>query len=102
MNSAGEIFRWWLGPANTDEREMLGASAMSGLLFADKGLISADLADQLAGRGVDLTTPLRRNMADDRPPWLIRQAMRLRRGIGAAFGRLVGDFGGSPNKGREL
>jgi len=26
MNSAGEIFRWW--PANTDEREMLGASAI--------------------------------------------------------------------------
>ena len=47
MNSAGKIFRWWLGPANTDEREMLDASAMSGLLFADKGLISADLADHL-------------------------------------------------------
>ena len=46
MNSAGEIFRWWLGPANTDEREMLDAvvSAMSGLLFADKGLISADFS----------------------------------------------------------
>src|SRR5688500_6303535 len=26
MNSAGEIFRWWLGPANTDEREMLDAA----------------------------------------------------------------------------
>src|SRR5918994_7851710 len=26
MNSAGEIFRWW--PANTDEREMLDASAI--------------------------------------------------------------------------
>src|SRR5688500_16556484 len=28
MNSAGEIFRWWLSPANTDEREMLDASAI--------------------------------------------------------------------------
>src|SRR5687767_12555732 len=26
MNSVGEIFRWW--PANTDEREMLDASAI--------------------------------------------------------------------------
>lgn len=104
MNSAGEIFRWWLGPANIDEREMLDAvvSAMSGLLFADKGLISADLADQLAGRGVDLTTPLRTNMKDDRPPWLIRQAMRLRRGIETAFGRLVEDFGVLRNKGRDF
>ena len=102
MNSAGEIFRWWLGPANIDEREMLDASAMSGLLFADKGLISADLADQLAGRGVDLTTPPRANMKDDRPPWLIRQAMRLRRGIETAFGRLVEDFGVLRNKGRDF
>lgn len=104
MNSAGEIFRWWLGPANIDEREMLDAavSAMSGLLFADKGLISADLTDQLAGRGVDLTTPLRANMNDDRPPWLIRQAMRLRRGIETAFSRLVEDFGVLRNKGRDF
>ena len=71
-------------------------------LFADKGLISADLADQLAGRGVDLTTPLRANMKDDRPPWLIRQAMRLRRGIETAFGRLVEDFGVLRNKGRDF
>jgi Transposase DDE domain len=100
MNSAGEIFRWW--PANIDEREMLDAvvSAMSGLLFADKGLISADLTDQLAGRGVDLTTPLRANMTDDRPPWLIRQAMRLRRGIETAC--LVEDFGVLRNKGRDF
>ena len=71
-------------------------------LFADKGLISADLADPLAGRGVDLTTPLRANMKDDRPPWLIRQAMRLRRGIETAFGRLVEDFGVLRNKGRDF
>ena len=75
---------------------------MSGLLFANKGLISADLTDQLAGRGVDLTTPLRANMKDDRPLWLIRRAMRLRRGIETAFGRLVEDFGVLRNKGRDF
>src|SRR3954454_17723014 len=59
MNSAGEIFRWW--PATTDEREMLDASAMP---VRRQG---ADLRRlQLAGRGVDLTTPLRANMKDDR------------------------------------
>ena len=67
-------------------------------LFAAKGLISADLADQLAGRGVDVTTPLRANMKDD--PWLIRQAMRLRRGIETAC--LVEDFGVLRNKGRAF
>ena len=71
-------------------------------LFADKGLIPADLPDQWAGRGGDLPTPLRVNMKDDRPPWLIRQAMRLRRGIETAFGRLVEDFGVLRNKGRDF
>jgi hypothetical protein len=47
-----------------------------------------------------LTTPLRRNMADDRPPWLIRQAMRLRRGIETAC--LVEEFGVLRNKGRDF
>src|SRR3954463_8416560 len=93
MNSAGEIFRW----ATTDEREMLDASAMP---VRRQG---ADLRRlQLAGRGVDLTTPLRANMTDDRPPWLIRQAMRLRRGIETAFSRLVEDFGVLRNKGRDF
>ena len=97
MNSAGEIFRWGLGPANTDEREMLDASAIP---VRRQG---ADLRRlQLAGRGVDLTTPPRANMKDDRPPWLIRQAMRLRRGIETAFGRLVEDFGVLRNKGRDF
>ena len=93
MNSAGEIFRWGLGPANTDEREMLDASAIP---VRRQG---ADLRRlQLAGRGVDLTTPLRANMTDD--PWLIRQAMRLRRGIETAC--LVEDFGVLRNKGRDF
>ena len=38
-------------------------------------------------------------MTDD--PWLIRQAMRLQRGIETAFGRLVEDFGVLRNKGRD-
>src|ERR687897_1463628 len=89
MNSAGEIFRWW--PANIDEHEMLDASAIP---VRRQGADPRRL--QLAGRGVDLTTPLRANMKDD--PWLIRQAMRLRRGIETAC--LVEDFGVLRNKGR--
>ena len=97
MNSAGEIFRWW--PANIDEREMLDA-AVSAIPVRRQG---ADLRRlQLAGRGVGLTTPLRANMKDGRPQWLIRQAMRLRRGIETAFGRLVEDFGVLRNKGRDF
>ena len=62
-------------------------------LFADKGLISADFSWPGA-----VTPPLRANMKDD--PWLIRQAMRLRRGIETAC--LVEDFGVLRNKGRDF
>src|ERR1700760_1994559 len=69
MNSRDEIYRIWLCPANGDEREMLGGIGvgLAGLLFADKGLISPDLACTLAKRGVTLVTPLKRNMRETRP-----------------------------------
>lgn len=104
MNSNDEIFCWWIGPANVDEREMLMCTAvgMSGLLFADKGLISAARADLLAYREIQLTTPYRKNMRDDRPRWVVQQAMRLRRRLETAFGRLVGSFGITRTNGRDL
>jgi hypothetical protein len=104
MNSRGEIYRLWLGPANVDERDMVGSTAfgMCGLLFADKGLISPLLKDLLQGRGIDLTTPLRKNMRDTRPEWLVRQAMRLRRGIETTFSRLTDHFGIGRTRGRDF
>jgi hypothetical protein len=103
-NSNDEIFRVWLGPANVDERDMLESTAfgMPGPLLADKGMISPVLHDLLAGRGIDLVTPLRRNMKDDRPKWVVRQAMRLRRRIETVFGRLVTEFGIARTKGRDF
>ena len=58
---ADEFYRIWLGLANVDEREMLGGIGvgLARLLFADKGLISPELACTLAGRGVTLVTPLK-------------------------------------------
>jgi hypothetical protein len=104
MNSKGEIYRLWLGPANIDEREMVEATSfgMSGLLLADKGLISSVLMDLLLGRGIELTTPLRKNMIDVRPKWVVRQAMRLRRRIETALGVLSEHFGIGRTKGRDF
>jgi hypothetical protein len=94
MNSRDEIYRVWLGPANVDEREMLAGigTGMAGLLFADTGLISPHLTRMLAGRGVTLVTPLKRNMRETRPQWVLGQAMRLRRRIETVFGRLTDGF----------
>ena len=104
MNARDEIYRVWLGPANGDEREMLAGigTGMAGLLFADKGLISPHLAYTLAGRGVTLVTPLKRNMRKTRPQWVLGQAMRLRRRIETVFGRLTDGFAIARIRGRDF
>jgi len=104
MNSRDEIYRVWRGPANVDEREVLAglATGMAGLLFADKGLISPHLAYTLAGRGVTLVTPLKRNMRKTRPQWVLGQAMRLRRRIETVFGRLTDGFAIARLRGRDF
>lgn len=104
MNSAGEIYRVWLGPANVDERDMLEAIGfgMPGLLFTDKGLISSLLTDVMLGREIELTMPLRTNMTDERPCWLVRQAMRMRRRIETVFARLTDGFAIARTKGRDF
>jgi len=104
MNSRDEIYRVWRGPANVDEREVLAglATGMAGLLFADKGLISPHLAYTLAGRGVTLVTPLKRNMRETRPQWVLGQAMRLRRRIETVFGRLTDGFAIARIRGRDF
>lgn len=104
MNARDEIYRVWLGPANVDEREVLAglATGMAGLLFADKGLISPHLAYTLAGRGVTLVTPLKRNMRETRPQWVLGQAMRLRRRIETVFGRLTDGFAIARIRGRDF
>lgn len=103
MNSVGEIYRVWRGAANVDERDMLEAIGfgMPGLLFTDKGLISQPLMDVMLGREIGLTMPLRKNMQDERPCWLVRQAMRMRRGIETVFGRLTDGFAIARTKGRD-
>lgn len=65
---------------------------ISGLVIADKGLISPSLKDDLAKYGIDLQTPLRKNMTDKRPKWLINWAMNTRRIIETVNGQLAGRF----------
>ena len=72
-----------LAPANIDERDVLQnyCGEISGLVIADRGLISKDLQENLLKTGIDLQTPLRDNMADDRPEKLVRLMMTIRRRV---------------------
>ena len=76
--------------------------ATPGLLLADKGLISKELSAVLAERETSLTTPMRKNMRDDRPQSIVQHAMRLRRRIETAFGRLVDGFNITRTHGRDF
>ena len=49
-----------------------------------------------------LVTPLKRNMRETRPQWVLGQAMRLRRRIETAFGRLTDGFAVLRNRGRDF
>jgi len=58
-----------LTPANVDERDALWdvIEYIQGLLIGDKGFIRPILKQELATLGIDLQTPLRKNMKDERP-----------------------------------
>ncbi|MES2676693.1 MAG: IS982 family transposase [Pseudomonadota bacterium] len=93
-NDDGLILNFAIAPANVDERDILPeiVDGISGLVIADKGLISPSLKDDLAKYGIDLQTPLRKNMTDKRPKWLINWAMNTRRIIETVNGQLAGRF----------
>ena len=65
VNDKGELLTFVLTPGNIDDRKpvpKLIESKILGLLFGDRGYISADLAAQLREQGVQLITRLRSNM----------------------------------------
>ena len=53
-------------------------------------------------RDVLLTTPMRKNMRDDRPSSIVPRAMRLRRRIETAFSRPVDGFNITRTHGRDF
>ena len=93
-NDDGLILNFAIAPANIDERDVLPeiVGNISGLVISDKGLISPSLKDDLAKYGIDLQTPLRKNMKDARPKWLINWSMNVRRIIETVNGQLAGRF----------
>ena len=54
---------------------------VDGLLIGDKGYIKPSLKSDCHSYGIDLQTPLRKNMIDSRPKWFVRQLMKIRRRI---------------------
>jgi hypothetical protein len=83
VNDMGELLAFAFTTGNVDDRQPVSQMAegkIFGLLFGDRGYISADLAEQLREHGVQLITRLRSNMRNKLMP-LMEKLLLRKRGI---------------------
>lgn len=90
----GVICGYALAAANVDERDVLPEMAVGlhGLMIGDKGYIRPSLKQELAQQGIDLQTPLRKNMRDLRSQVFVDQLMSSRRLVETVIGQLSERF----------
>jgi Transposase DDE domain len=89
-----EIKHFVLTSANVDERDILPQymGLFTGRVIADKGLISQILKEDLAQHDIDLQTPLRKNMKDDRSEAFVQELLKIRRLVETVIGQLCEGF----------
>jgi hypothetical protein len=80
VNDQGELITFYLTPGNVDDRKPVPqlAKKLWGKLFGDKGYISQPLFDQLFEQGVQLITPIRKNMKNRLMPLIDKVLLRKR------------------------
>lgn len=80
--------------ASLDERDVIHdiVGNIQGLLIGDKGYIRPRLKEDMANQGIDLQTPLRKNMQDPRPKAYVKELMRKRRLVETVIGQLTERF----------
>ena len=64
VNDQGEVLAFYLTPGNVDDRKPVPemTQTLFGKLFGDKGYISQQLFEHLLAQGLELITPIRKNM----------------------------------------
>lgn len=94
ISSTGVITGAAFTKANVDERDACPelVEKIKGLLLRDKGYIRPELQDQLKEQGLNLETPLRENMKDERPKDFLRWMMGARRLVETVIGQLAERF----------
>jgi len=80
VNDQGEIVSFYLTPGNVDDRKPVPklTEKLFGKLFADRGYISKDLFKALFERGIQLITPIRKNMKNRLMPLMDKLLLRKR------------------------
>lgn len=104
INKNGFITDCIITPANVDERLSLGdlIGHIKGMLIGDKGFIDQTWNTTLAEQGINLQTPLRGNMTDSRPKWLVKSFMKIRKSIETTFSILNDVFSFTRIKAHDL
>jgi hypothetical protein len=94
VSSIGVVTGFTVMAANHDEAEGVYEclSEQKGLLEGDKGFIRPILAEDLHNDGLNLQTPLRKNMKDSRPKAYVKELMRDRRLVETVIGQLTEQF----------
>lgn len=80
INDKGEILQVHFTPGNVDDRVPLKDISRSifGKLFGDKGYISKELTRELAEKGIQLITPIKKNMKNKLLPLMDKILLRKR------------------------
>ncbi len=104
ISAEGVITGFSLTAANASEREVLWdmIEGIKGLLLGDKGYLSATLENNLSFYDIELQTPKRSNMIDERPKHWVRLLIKTRRLIETVIGQLVERFHLAKVKARDL
>lgn len=94
VSKSGIISGYTFAKANIDERDIVHeiTTDLKGTLIGDKGYIRPQLKEELAQRGLNLETPLRKNMQETRPKPFVRQLMKMRRLVETVIGQLTERF----------
>lgn len=90
--------------ANVDERDAAHdvLSAIEGLVLGDKGYIRPQFKADCEALGIDLQTPVRRNMQESRPRWWLKLLQRVRKRIETVIGQLEQRFNLAKTRARDV
>ena len=104
INAQGIINHLALTPSHVDEREAFGnvVESTPGLLIGDKGFICSALKSELAQQNIDLQTPLRHNMKDNRPLEWVESLKSKHRLVETVISQLTTQFNIERTPARDL
>ena len=90
--------------ANVDERDAAYdvLSAIEGLVLGDKGSIRPQFKADCEALGINLQTPVRRNMQDPRPRGWLKLLQRVRKRIETVIGQLEQRFNWAKTRARDV